>query len=157
MKKLLAILAVLPLLFSCDLDSLFEDAFDDMTSLSPTIAGFSFSKQTGTDLGDADATTALTAVIVAKSKFAGSKGEKVDFQVQLRGGEYGGEPDKLDIYYFIKGKLTYVTTSSVDISLSGQFTALNGTWSLTRENDGDKITLKQGSKVVYLNFWHETD
>lgn len=153
MKKLLVFLAVLPLLFSCDIDG----KIDEMLKLSPTIKGFSFSKQSGTDLGDADATSALTAVIVAKSKFEGKKGDKVDFQVQLMGDKYGGDPDKLEIYYFLKGSLTYVSASEVTIAINGKFTALNGTWKLTRADNGDKITLQNGSKKVELKFWHETD
>ena len=153
MKRLLVFLAVIPLLLSCDLNG----KIDEMLKVSPTIKGFSFSTQTGTDLGDADATKALTAVIVAKSKFEGKKGDKVDCQVQLMGDKYGGDPDKLEIYYFLKGTLTYASESSVEISIKGQFSALNGTWKLTREDDGDKITLENGSKVVNLKFWHETD
>ena len=137
MKKLLVFLAVLPLLFSCDIDG----KIDEMLKLSPTIKGFSFSKQSGTDLGDADATSALTAFIVAKSKFEGSAGQKVDCQVQVMHGNYGGEPDKLEI----------------TIAINGKFTALNGTWKLTRADNGDKITLQNGSKKVELKFWHETD
>ena len=125
-------------------------------SLLPSRA-FSFSKQSGTDLGDADATSALTAFIVAKSKFEGSAGQKVDCQVQVMHGNYGGEPDKLEIYYFLKGSLTYVSSSEVTIAINGKFTALNGTWKLTRADNGDKITLQNGSKKVELKFWHETD
>ena len=113
--------------------------------------------QSGTDLGDADATSALTAFIVAKSKFEGSAGQKVDCQVQVMHGNYGGEPDKLEIYYFLKGSLTYVSASEVTIAINGKFTALNGTWKLTRADNGDKITLQNGSKKVELKFWHETD
>ena len=146
MKRLLVFLAILPLLFSCDIDG----AIDDMLKVSPTIKGFSFSK-------DADATSALTAFIVAKSKFEGSAGQKVDCQVQVMHGNYGGEPDKLEIYYFLKGSLTYVSSSEVTIAINGKFTALNGTWKLTRADNGDKITLQNGSKKVELKFWHETD
>ena len=153
MKRLLVFLAVLPLLFSCDIDG----AIDDMLKVSPTMKGFSFSKQSGTDLGDADATSALTAFIVAKSKFEGSAGQKVDCQGQVMHGNYGGEPDKLEIYYFLKGSLTYVSSSEVTIAINGKFTALNGTWELTRADNGDKITLQNGSKKVELKFWHETD
>ena len=106
---------------------------------------------------DADATSALTAFIVAKSKFEGSAGQKVDCQVQVMHGNYGGEPDKLEIYYFLKGSLTYVSSSEVTIAINGKFTALNGTWKLTRADNGDKITLQNGSKKVELKFWHETD
>lgn len=153
MKKLLVFLAVLPMLLSCDIDG----KIDEMLKVSPTIKGFSFSKQSGTELGDADATSALTAFIVAKSKFEGKKGDKVDCQVQLMGDKYGGDPDKLEIYYFLKGQLTYASATSVEISINGKFSAMNGTWKLTREEDGDKITLENGDKKVNLKFWHETE
>ena len=153
MKKLLVFLAALPLLLSCDIDGM----IDDMLKVSPTIKGYSFSTQSGTDLGDKDATSALEAFIVAGSKFEGKKGDKVACQVQLMGDKYGGDPDKLEIYYFLKGQLTYASATSVEISINGKYTALNGTWKLTREDNGDKITLENGSKKVNLKFWHETE
>ncbi len=41
--------------------------------------------------------------------------------------------------------------------MDGNYTALNGTWSITVTDNGDKATLKNGSKQLKLKFWHETD
>lgn len=37
MKKIFVLLALLPLIFSCNLNGLMDDYFDDMTSLDPHI------------------------------------------------------------------------------------------------------------------------
>ena len=144
MKRFLLLLALVPLVWSCDPDDL---------KLSPTINGFSFSKQSAT-LGDAEAESALSAVTVGKSKFEGKKGDKVDFQVMLSRKDWGGSPDKLEFYYYQNGKLTYNSATSVTIKINGKYTFLNETWALTKVDD-DNFTLSSGSKVVKLKFWKE--
>lgn len=153
MKKLLILLAAMPLLFACNIDT----TIDDMTKLSPTIKGFSYSKDGACTLGDADAEKAFTAFIIAESKFGSQKvGKTVDCQVQLSGNKYTGKQDKLGIYTFQNGKLTW-TSGGANIVMDGNYTALNGTWSITVTDNGDKATLKNGSKQLKLKFWHETD
>lgn len=153
MKKLLILLAAMPLLFACNIDT----TIDDMTKLSPTIKGFSYSKDGACTLGDADAEKAFTAFIIAESKFGDQKvGKTVDCQVQLSGNKYTGKQDKLGIYTFQNGKLTW-TSGGANIVMDGNYTALNGTWSITVTDNGDKATLKNGSKQLKLKFWHETD
>ena len=153
MKKLLILFALIPLLASCDLDGM----MDDMTRLSPTIKGYSYSSDGQIDLGDADAGKAFTAFIIAKSKWVGKKGDKVDCQVQVMGDKWGGDPDKLEIYYFQKGKLTYESATSCTIKIDGKYSFLDGTWDFVLEENGDKITLTSGTKTMKLKFWHETD
>ena len=152
MKRILVLLALLPVLFSCE----FDNPLSGMSS--PTIKGFAYSKQYGTDLGDEDANKALEAVSVGKSKFAGSKGTKCDFQVQLNNNKYGGKTNDLEMYWWQEGKLEYNSETSVTISkMNGTFTLIEGTWDLLREEDGDKVTLTSGNKTVILKFWHEND
>ena len=153
MKKLFVLLAMLPLLFSCDIDGM----IDDMMRVSPTIKGYSYSGDGQIDLGNADASSNFTAFIVAKSKWEGKKGDKVDCQVQIMGDKWGGEPDKLEIYYFQKGKLTYNSATSCTIKIDGDFSFLDGTWDFVLTENGDKITLTSGSKTMKLKFWHETE
>lgn len=150
MKRLFALALVLPLLFSCKFD------MEDMFKVSPTIKGYSYSFESKT-LNDEDAAKALEAVIITKSKWEGKKGDKCDFQVQLMGDKYGGTPDKLEIYYFQKGNVTYESANSVTININGDYKAINGTWELTREDSGDKITLVSGGQTLKMKFWHETD
>lgn len=152
MKKLFALLALVPLLFSCKLDLNLEDKF----RISPTIKGFAYSFESK-KLSDADAQSVLSAVYIGKSKWDGKKGDQVEFQVQLSNGSYGGTADKLELNYYQKGTCTYESPTSVTLKINGQFTAINGTWTLTRENDGDKVTLVNGSQTMKLKFWHEED
>lgn len=153
MKKLLILLAAMPLLFACNFDA----KIDEMTKLSPTIKGFSYSKDGACTLGDADAEKAFTAFIIAESKFGSQKvGKTVVCQVQLSGNKYSGKQDKLGIYTFQNGKLTW-SSSGATIVMDSDYKALNGTWSITVTDNGDKATLKNGSKQLKLKFWHETD
>ena len=153
MKRLFLLLALIPFFVSCDISGM----IDDMTKMSPTIKGFSYSSDGLIELGDADASKAFTAFIVAKSKWAGKSGDKVDCQVQVMGDKWGGDPDKLEIYYFQKGKLTYGSGSTCTIKIDGDYKFLDGTWQYTLEEDGDKVTLTSGSKTLKLKFWHETE
>lgn len=153
MKKLLILLAAMPMLFACNLDQ----KIDDMTKLSPTIKGFSYSKDGACTLGDATAENAFTAFIIAESKFGDQKiGKTVDCQVQLSGSKYSGKMDKLGIYTFQNGKLTWVS-GGANIVMDGDYKAMNGIWEITVTESGDKIAMKSGSKQLKLKFWHETD
>ena len=152
MKRLLILLAILPFVFSCD----FEDPFGGMRS--PTIKGFAYSKQYGTNVGDEAANKALEAVSVGKSKFAGKKGDKVEFQVQLNNNNFGGHTNSLEMYWWQEGTLVYDSETQVTISkMNGTFTFIEGTWDLVRDEDGENVTLTSGDKVVVLKFWHEND
>ena len=152
MKRLLILLAILPFVFSCD----FEDPFGGMRS--PTIKGFAYSTEYGTNVGDEAANNALEAVSVGKSKFAGKKGDKVEFQVQLNSKDYGGKTNSLEMYWWQEGTLTYESETKVTISkMNGKFTFIEGTWDLVRDADGDNVTLTFGEKTVVLKFWHEND
>lgn len=152
MKRILILLAVLPLLFSCE----FKTSFDGMRS--PTIKGFAYSTQYGTNVGDEAANKALEAVSVGKSKFSGKKGDTVDFQVQLNSKNFGGKTNSLEMYWWQEGKLTYESETKVTISkMNGQFTFVEGTWDLVRDEDGDLVTLTSGEKILNLKFWHEND
>ena len=150
MKKFFALLALLPLLFSCG------DVLGDQFRISPTIKGFAYSFDSMT-LDDADAQKVLSAVYIGKSKWEGNKGDQVQFQVQLSKNTYGGTPDKLEINYYQEGTCTYESPTSVTLKINGKFTAINGTWELTREEDGNKVTLVSGSQTMKLKFWHEED
>lgn len=152
MKKLFALLALLSLLFSCKINLNLEDQF----RVSPTIKGYAYSFDSKT-LDDADAQKVLSAVYIGKSKWDGKKGDQVQFQVQLNKDTYGGTPDKLEFNYYQEGTCTYESPTSVTLKINGNFTAINGTWTLTREDDGDKITLVNGSQTMKLKFWHEED
>lgn len=152
MKRLLILLAILPFVFSCD----FENPFSGMSS--PTIKGFAYSKQYGTNVGDEAANKALEAVSVGKSKFAGKKGDKVEFQVQLNSKNYGGHTNDFEMYWWQEGTLVYDSETQVTISkMNGTFTFIEGTWDLVRDEDGENVTLTSGDKVVVLKFWHEND
>jgi len=153
MKRLLLLLAFVPLFAACD----FDKKLEEMTKLSPTIKGFSYSKITAS-LGDADAEQNLTAIIIAGSDWEGKNGDKVDFQIQVIDEQYGGQPDKLGIYYFLTGKATYNSSSSITIAVDG-YTALNGTWTFAKEEvDGEKrLNLDGDGKNVVFKFWHETE
>ncbi len=153
MKRFFMLFALIPLFASCDIDGM----FDDMTRLSPTIKGYSYSSDGQISLGNDDANKAFTAFIVAKSKWVGKKGDKVDCQVQVMGDKWGGDPDKLEIYYFQKGKLTYKSATSCTIKIDGKYNFLDGDWDFVLSEDGDKITLTSGSKTLKLKFWHETE
>lgn len=161
MKKLLVLLAMLPMLFSCNLDGLFDDYFDEMTSLDPHIKN-----SIGYWVKDVDETSeeakALVAAHVEKPAFSGKKGDNLKFQVVLKGGNWGGKPDKLEINYYITGKMTLKSAGECTIKIDG-YTYLNGTWSFTketkRENDEDIewIHLNSGSKSFSLKFHFEED
>lgn len=152
MKRILILLAVLPLMFSCE----FKTPFDGMRS--PTIKGFAYSTQYGTNVGDEAANKALEAVSVGKSKFAGKKGDKVEFQVQLNSKNYGGTTNDFEMYWWQEGTLIYESESKVTISkMNGKFTFVEGTWDLVRDEEGDNVTLTSGDKVLVLKFWHEND
>jgi hypothetical protein len=152
MKRILFLLAILPFLFSCD----FESPFSGLSS--PTIKGFAYSTQYGTNVGDEAANKALEAVSVGKSKFEGKKGDKVEFQVQLNKKDYGGKTNDFEMYWWQEGTLTYESETKVTSSkMNGTFTFIEGTWDLLREEDGDKVTLTSGDKIVNLKFWHEND
>lgn len=133
-----------------------QGMIDDIMDLSPTIEGYSYSVQSR-ELGNVDAELALEAVIIANSKWEGKMGDKCDCQVQLMGDSYGGVPDELEIYYFQKGTVLYHSPESCTIRLDGQFKAINGNWTITREENGDLVTLKSGSKNLVLKFWHKTN
>lgn len=150
MKKLFALLALLPLLFSCD------GKLGDSFRLSPTIKGYAYRFDSKT-LDDADAQKVLSAVYIGTSKWEGKKGDQVQFQVQLNKNTYGGTADKLEINYYQEGTCTYESPTSVTLKINGQFTAINGTWELSREDDGNKVTLVSGNQIMKLEFWHEED
>ena len=153
MKKLLILLAAMPMLFACN----FEQKLDEMTKISPTIKGFSYSKDGVCTLGDATAENAFTAFIIAESKFADQKiGKTVDCQVQLSGSKYSGKKDSFGIYTYQEGKLTWVS-GGAKIVMDADYTALNGIWEITVSENGDKIAMKNGSKQLKLKFWHETN
>ena len=111
MKRILILLALIPLFASCDINGM----IDDMTRLSPTIKGYSYSSDGQISLGNEDANKAFTAFIVAKSKWVGKKGDKVDCQAQVMGDKWGGDPDKLEIYYI---NLVTVQETTRDMSKS---------------------------------------
>ena len=94
---------------------------------------------------------------MSDSKFSGKTGDKCKAQVVVRGNIYDGEPDKLGIYYYITGKMTYTTPLTVTFSFEGKFKYINGTWIVTRSDEGDTVTLKNGSKYINLKFKNETD
>lgn len=157
MKKILVLLAALPLLVSCTLDGIIDGMFEEATTISPTISGFSYSKDGTCSLSDSDAESAFTAFIIAESKFGSQTiGKTVKCQVQLNGNKYTGKRDKLDIYTFQEGKLTWVS-GGANITMDGDYTALNGLWEITVTENGDKVSMKSGSKQLNLKFWHETD
>jgi len=157
MKKLFVLLAMLPLLFSCDLDGY----IDDMMSLDPHIKN-----SIGYWAKDMDQTNeeakALVAVHVEKPSFAGKKGDNLKFQVVLDGDKWGGKPDKLDIHYYITGKMTLKSANECTIKVNS-YTYLNETWTFTKETktESDKeieyIYLKSGSKSFTLKFHFEED
>lgn len=161
MKKLFFLLAFLPLFASCNLDSLMDDYFDEMTSLDPHIKN-----SIGYWAKDMDQTNeeakALVAVHVEKPAFAGKQGDKLKFQVVLKGDKWGGKPDKLEINYYITGTMTYKSANQCTVSVSN-YTYLNETWTFTKEtkteNDKDIewIHLKSGSKSLSLQFHFEED
>ena len=152
MKKLILLLAVLPMFFSCD----FGLDFD--MKLSPTIAGASYVVEKPV-LGDADAEKALEAVIISGTDWDGKKGETRNFQVQLMGSKYGGEPDKLEIYYYLDGTVSFLSNSSCTIKMKKGFHQIEDTYSFTRYEKDDKryVELKGSSKSMTLRFWHLTD
>ena len=156
MKKLLVLLTALPLLFACSL----QDKIDSMTKLSPTIKGYSYTPDGTPTLKDSDAEKALTAFIIGKTKWEGKAGQSYECQVQLNTDKYGGKADKLGIYYFITGTLSYTTNDICSINIPGNYRALNGSWIIHREEDGNKIRLtggKLGGSELKLKFWHETE
>lgn len=152
MKRLIALLALVPLLFSCKIDFNLEDQF----RVSPTIKGFAYSFDSKS-LDDKDAQSVLSAVYIGQSKWEGKKGDQVQFQVQLDKDTYGGTSDKLEFYYYQQGTCTYNSPTSVTLKIDGNYKALNGTWELTREDDGNKVTLVSGGQTLKLKFWHEED
>lgn len=157
MKKLFFLLAFLPLLFSCDLDSY----FDDLTSLDPHIKnsiGYWVNK---VDPASDDA-KALVAVHVEKPAFAGKKGDNLKFQVVLNSDKWGGSPDKFEINYYITGKMTISNAGECTIKVNN-YTYLNGTWKFTKETkkesdeDIEYVYLTSGEKTVTLKFHFEED
>ena len=115
MKKIFVLLALLPLIFSCNLNGLMDDYFDDMTSLDPHIKN-----SIGYWVKNADETSeeakALVAVHVEKPAFSATKGKTLKFQVVLKGDKCGGKPDKLDINYYITGKMFMKSARSLRTS-----------------------------------------
>ena len=161
MKKLFFLLAFLPLFASCNIDGLLDDYFDDLTSLEPTIKNSIDYWAKDQDKTNEEA-AALVAVLVEKPAFAGKQGDKLKFQVVLKGSKWGGEPDKLDINYYITGSMTYKSANQVTISVSN-YTYLNETWTFTKETkkEDDKdiewIYLKSGSKSLSLKYHCDKD
>ena len=161
MKKLFVLLALLPLIFSCNLNGLMDDYFDDMTSLDPHIKN-----SIGYWVKNADETSeeakALVAVHVEKPAFSATKGKTLKFQVVLKGDKWGGKPDKLDINYYITGKMSMKSANECTITID-KYTYLNGTWTFTKETTTENeqeiewIHLKSGSKSLSLKFHFEED
>lgn len=157
MKKLFVLLAMLPLLFSCDLDGY----IDDMMSLDPHIKNSIGYWAENMDQTNEEA-KALVAVHVEKPAFAGKKGDNLKFQVALDGDKWGGKPDKLDIHYYITGKMTIKSADECTIKIDS-YTYLNETWKFTKEikkqNDEDIewIHLTSGSKSFSLRYHFTED
>ncbi len=157
MKKFFVLLAMLPLLFSCDIDGM----IDDMMSLEPNIKNSIDYWVRDADQSSEEA-KALVAFLVEKPAFAGKSGANLKCQVVLNGDKWGGKPDKLGWNYYITGKLSLKGSSECTIKIDN-YTYLNGTWTFTketkRENDKDIewIYLKNGSKSLSLQFHTERD
>ena len=157
MRKFFVFLAILPLLFSCDIDGM----IDDMMSLEPTIKNSIDYWVRDADQSSEEA-KALVAVLAEKPAFAGKKGDNLKFQVVLKGDKWGGKPDKLAINYYITGKMSIKSSSECTIKVDN-YTYLNGDWTFTKEikkeNDKDIewIYLKIGSKSLSLKFHVERD
>ena len=160
MKKIFILLAMLPLLFSCNIDGMIDDMIDDMMSLEPNLKNSIDYWVRDADQSSEEA-KALVAFLVEKPAFAGKSGDNLQCQVVLNGDKWGGKPDKLGINYYIIGKLT-LGSNQCTIKIDN-YTYLNGTWSFTketkRENDKDIewIHLKNGSKSLSLQFHCEKD
>lgn len=161
MKKIFVLLALLPLIFSCNLNGLMDDYFDDMTSLDPHIKN-----SIGYWVKNADETSeeakALVAVHVEKPAFSATKGKTLKFQVVLKGDKWGGKPDKLDINYYITGKMFIKSANECTITID-KYTYLNETWTFTKETTTENeqeiewIHLKSGSKSLSFKFHFEED
>lgn len=161
MKKIFVLLALLPLIFSCNLNGLMDDYFDDMTSLDPHIKN-----SIGYWVKNADETSeeakALVAVHVEKPAFSATKGKTLKFQVVLKGDKWGGKPDKLDINYYITGKMFMKSANECTITID-KYTYLNETWTFTKETKTENeqeiewIHLKSGSKSLSFKFHFEED
>lgn len=161
MKKIFVLLALLPLIFSCNLNGLMDDYFDDMTSLDPHIKN-----SIGYWVKNADETSeeakALVAVHVEKPAFSATKGKTLKFQVVLKGDKWGGKPDKLDINYYITGKMFMKSANECTITID-KYTYLNETWTFTKETTTENeqeiewIHLKSGSKSLSFKFHFEED
>ena len=161
MKKIFVLLALLPLIFSCNLNGLMDDYFDDMTSLDPHIKN-----SIGYWVKNADETSeeakALVAVHVEKPAFSATKGKTLKFQVVLKGDKWGGKPDKLDINYYITGKMFMKSANECTITID-KYTYLNETWTFTKETTTENeqeiewIHLKSGSKSLSFIFHFEED
>ena len=153
MKKLFVLLAALGLLCACEFD------FD--VKLSPTIAGWSYAVEKAySQMGNADAEKALEAVIIGgKTGWACKKGETRDFQIQLMGSKFGGKPDKLEIYYFLRGTVTFLSGSSCAIKMKDNFPYIEGTYAIqiSTKDDKEYVELDGGEKQLKMHFWHETD
>lgn len=152
---------MLPLLFSCDIEGMMNDYFDDMTSLDPHIKNSIGYWAKDMDQTNEDA-KALIAVHVEKPAFAGKKGDNLKFQVVLNSDKWGGDPDKLDINYYITGKMTLKSANECTIKVNS-YTYLNETWTFTKETktESDKeieyIYLKSGSKSFTLKYHFTED
>lgn len=151
---------MIPMLFSC-LDSLMDDYFDEMTSLDPHIKNSIGYWAKNVDESSEEA-KALVAVHVEKPAFSAAKGKNLKFQVVLKGDKWGGKPDKLNINYYITGKMSIKSTNECTINIDS-YTYLNGTWTFTKEtkkqNDQDIewIHLQNGSKTFSLEYHFEED
>jgi len=162
MKKVLVLLAMLPLIFSCNLDGLMDDYFDEMTSLDPHIKNSIGYWVRDTDQSSEEA-KALIAAHVEKPAFAGKKGNNLKFQVVLDDDKWGGKPDKLEINYYITGTMSIKSANECTIKIDNKYTYLNETWTFTKETktESDKeieyIYLKSGSKSFTLKFHFEED
>ena len=157
MKKLLVLLAMLPLLFSCDISGM----IDDMMSLEPNIKNSIDYWVRDADQSSEEA-KALVAFLVEKPAFAAKSGSKLKCQVVINSDKWGGEPDKLGFNYYIIGNFTLKNSNSCTIKID-KFTYLNGDWTFTKEikkeNDKDVewFYLKNGSKSLSLQFHCEKD
>ena len=157
MKRIFILLAMLPLLFSCDIDGM----IDDMMSLEPNIKNSIDYWVRDADQSSEEA-KALVAFLVEKPAFAAKSGAKLKCQVVLNSDQWGGEPDKFGINYYIIGKFTLNGSSSCTIKFDN-YTYLNGDWTFTKETkkEDDKdiewIYLKNGSKSISLQFHCEKD
>lgn len=97
-----------------------------------------------------------------KPAFSATKGKTLKFQVVLKGDKWGGKPDKLDINYYITGKMFMKSANECTITID-KYTYLNETWTFTKETTTENeqeiewIHLKSGSKSLSFKFHFEED